>query len=55
MDGLAQFSEYRGAAQAPLIVYYASKTYPLITILEDVGALDHTTREFFAQVSDRHH
>lgn len=54
-DVLAQFSEYRGTAQAPLIVYYANKTYPLITVLEDVGAVDHTTREFFATVSDKHH
>lgn len=54
-DVLAQFSEYRGTAQAPLIVYYANKTYPLITVLEDVGAVNHTTREFFATVSDRHH
>lgn len=54
-DVLAQFSDYQGTAQAPLIVYYANKTYPLITVLEDVGAVDHTTREFFATVSDRHH
>ena len=54
-DVLAQFSEFRGTAQAPLIVYYANKTYPLITVLEDAGAVDHTTREFFATVSDRHH
>lgn len=54
-DVLAQFSNYRGTAQAPLIVYYANKTYPLITLLEDVGAVDHTSREFFATVSDRHH
>lgn len=54
-DVLAQFSDYRGTSQAPLIVYYANKTYPLITVLEDVGAVDHTTREFFAKVSDRHH
>lgn len=52
---LAQFSEYRGTVQAPLIVYYANKTYPLITVLEDVGVVDHTTREFFATVRDRHH
>lgn len=52
---LAQFSTYQGAAQAPLIVYYANKTYPLITVLEDMGAVDHTTREFFKKVSDRHH
>lgn len=54
-DVLAQFSDYRGTAQAPLIAYYANKTYPLIAVLEDVGAADHTTREFFAKVSDRHH
>jgi hypothetical protein len=54
-DVLAQFSSYRGTAQAPLIVYYANKTYPLITVLEDVGAVDHTSREFFAKISDRHH
>jgi hypothetical protein len=54
-DVLGQFSSYRGTAQAPLIVYYANKTYPLITVLEDVGAVDHTSREFFAKVSDRHH
>lgn len=54
-DVLAQFSDYRGTAQAPLIVYYANKTYPLITVLEDVGAVDHSTRQFFARISDRHH
>jgi hypothetical protein len=54
-DVLAQFSDFRGTAQAPLIVYYANKTYPLITVLEDAGAVDHTTRDFFATVSDRHH
>lgn len=54
-DVLAQFSNYRGTAQAPLIVYYANKTYPLLTVLEDVDAVDHTTREFFATVIDRHH
>lgn len=55
-DVLAQFSSYRGTAQAPLIVYYANKTYPLITLLEDVRAVGHTTsREFFAKISDRHH
>lgn len=54
-DVLAQFSSYRETAQAPLIVYYANKTYPLITVLEDVGVVDRTTREFFAMVSDRHH
>lgn len=54
-DVLAQFSNYRGTAQAPLIVYYANKTYPLITVLEDVGAGDQTSREFFAKISDRHH
>lgn len=54
-DVLSQFSEYRGSAQAPLIVYYANKTYPFITILEDIGAVDETTRKFFATVSDRHH
>jgi hypothetical protein len=54
-DVLAQFSNYQGTAQAPLIVYYANKTYPLIVVLEDVGAVDLTTREFFATVSDRHH
>jgi len=52
---LEQFSSYRGTAQAPLIVYYANKTYPLITLLEDVNAVDHTSREFFATISDRHH
>jgi len=54
-DVLAQFSDYRGTAQAPLIVYYANKTYPLVTVLEDVGAVDHSTRQFFATISDRHH
>jgi hypothetical protein len=54
-DVLAQFSNYRGTAQAPLIVYYANKTYPLITLLEGAGAVDHTSREFFAMVSDKHH
>ena len=52
---LTQYSSYRGTSQAPLIVYYANKTYPLITLLEDVRAVDHTTREFFATISDRHH
>lgn len=52
---LEQFSSYRGTAQAPLIVYYANKTYPLITLLEDAGAVDRTLREFFATISDRHH
>jgi uncharacterized membrane protein len=54
-DVLEQFSQYRGTAQAPLIVYYANKTYQMLTALEDVGAVDHTTREFFATVSDKHH
>lgn len=54
-DVLARFSEYRGTAQAPLIVYYAKKTYPLITVLEDIGAVDHTTRQFFDSVIDKHH
>jgi len=54
-DVLSQFSNYRGTAQAPLIVYYSNKTCPLITVLEDVGAVDHTLREFFTKVSDRHH
>ena len=49
-DVLAQFSSYRRTAQAPLIVYYANKTYPLVTLLEDVHAVDHTTRKFFATV-----
>lgn len=53
-DVLAQFSDFRGTAQAPLIVYYANKTYPLITILEDVGTVNNTTRKFFATISDRH-
>lgn len=52
---LEQFSQYRGTSQAPLIVYYANKTYPLITVLEDIDLVDHTTREFFAQVGDKHH
>lgn len=52
---LEQFSQYRGTAQAPMIVYYANKTYQILTPLEDVGAVDHTTREFYATVSDRHH
>jgi preprotein translocase subunit SecG len=54
-DVLAQSSNYRGTAQAPLIVYYANKTYPLITLLEGAGAVDYTSREFFAMVSDKHH
>jgi len=54
-DLLAQSSNYRGTAQAPLIVYYANKTYPLITLLEGAGAVDYTSREFFAMVSDKHH
>ena len=52
---LEQFSQYRGTAQAPLIVYYANKTHQMLTPLEDVGAIDHTTRKFFATVSDKHH
>ena len=52
---LEQFSQYRGTAQAPLVVYYANKTYQMLTPLEDVSAIDHTTREFFATVSDKHH
>ena len=54
-DVLSQFSDYEGTAQAPLIVYYANKTYPLITVLEDVGTVDSTTRQFFATVSNKHH
>ena len=54
-DVLEQFSQYRGTAQAPLIVYYANKTHQVLTPLEDVNAIDHTTREFFATVSDKHH